>query len=138
MFTENSINEIAITRHTRPEGSRFSIKSGLLLTLPKPNEAEIKDVFCDNCPLYEYREDTVNKVEGHDRRTLIRCAGQRTKEMSLGPINIADHTKLSDVQRLFRFEDATPCGIYYQTLRKILMSPGINPLPNDGIKFGDI
>lgn len=138
MLLPSTINKIQISNFTQPKGGHFSINSGLLVTFPfKINDEELDDVYCENCPIYQYRQDTINSSKGSDRRQLIRCAGQIVRQRMLGPIHISEKCKISNLNYLFRFEDATPCGIYLNTLSRILQSPRVG-IPQKGVKLGDI
>jgi len=138
MLNTESINKIQVSPFYRPRGDHFSIKNGLLLTFPTEiSPDELEDVYCENCPLYEYRNDTINTVEGYDRRRLIRCAGQLVRKGQLGPIHISQNLRTTTLANLFAFEDATPCGLYHNSLQKLLLSSKVG-LPKSCVRLGEI
>jgi hypothetical protein len=93
---------------------------------------------CKNCPIYEYKEDTVNKPEGWDRRSNIRCDGLKKEKKSFGRIYLADHLDFDTVEYFFGEEGVTPCGITTCAFRQILMSTLVRELTNDADKLGEI
>lgn len=140
MLTETNINNIGVSRFSTHNGDRFSIHSGLELTFPGPSSItkdEVSDISCKNCPIYEYREDTVNTAEGRDRRRNIRCRGMLKGEKVLGPIHIADHVKFPEIENIFDSEVITPCGITTNDFRIALMSPIID-IAGKGVKLGKL
>ena len=138
MLLKGTIDNIQVSNISRPKGDHSSIASGFLATFPpRIKPAELKDIYCENCPIFEYRKDTIGKPEGDERRGLIRCAGKIIKERILGPIQISNKLQIKELNSLFRYEDATPCGIYLETFRKILRSPLVS-LPQRGVKIGDL
>ena len=138
MLNIESINKIQVSPFCYPRGDRFSIKNGLLLTFPTDiSPEELEDVYCDYCPLNQYRVDTIGTEEGYDRRKLIRCAGQLLKERILGPIHISQNLDSATLAGLFEFEDATPCGVYHKSLQKLLRTSKVG-LPKSCVRLGEI
>lgn len=139
MLSEENIEEIAVSGFEMPKGSHFSIKSGLKMSFPNPEnitDDEIAGINCKNCPIYEYREDTVNKPEGWDRRSNIRCDGMVKEKKILGEIYMADFVDFETVEYFFGESGVTPCGIPTVAFRQILMSTLVRELTNDADKLG--
>jgi hypothetical protein len=138
MLSEKSINNIQIRRFSLSTGSGFYPKNGLLLAFPFdiPFE-ELQDVHCDYCPLNENIENASNQRAASDRRRLIRCSGQLIRLGLLGPIHISDYCENEILDSVFKYEDATLCGIHHDTLKKVMQSRNVVQ-SGDIVRLGEI